>query len=93
MSNFDHLMRRKSTWGDWSYDATLNVLRITKRFHEYEIDLDEMRSSAQCLNWIFQVASKRWMSPQDRSDLLEAIRDKVHPQARLCSMGVERGKK
>lgn len=91
----------KTRWGRWWLNRSVNALE----FHIgdnwrgvpepgrmiYDIDLDKMKTSAQCLDWIFQVAFKTWMTAQDRSDLLEAIRDTVHPQANLCSFGVERG--
>ena len=70
-------------WGRWRFNPCTHELE----FHEipgrviYEIDLDQMRSPAECLDAIYQVAFKSWMTVQDRSDLLEAIRDMAHPQA------------
>jgi hypothetical protein len=49
----------------------------------YEIDLGNTRTSGKCVDCIFQVAFKTWIIVQDRSDLLEAVRDLVRPQATL----------
>ena len=85
--------KQKTRWGRWHLNRALNTLDFHDdlRGKAYEIDLDTMTTSASCLDWIFQVAFKTWMTAQDRSDLLEAIRDTVHPQANLCSFGIERG--
>jgi hypothetical protein len=84
----------KTQCGNWRFNRRTNTLdyHAHGRGVLYEIDLDKMGTSAACLDWIFQVAFKIWMSAQDRSDLLEAIRDRVRPQATLCSWGIERGK-
>lgn len=57
----------------------------------YSIDVNSCRNStAACLDWIFQVSKKRWIRPEDRSDLLLAIEDLVRPQRTLCSFGIDR---
>jgi hypothetical protein len=69
------------SWGRWRLNPSTNELE----FHELpgriidEIDLDKMRTPAECLDAIYQAAFKSWMTVQDRSDLLEAIRNLVRP--------------
>ncbi len=97
MLNLAKMPKRESRteWGRWHFDPRLNVLQFRRSgsWFLYEIDLDRMTTSAQCLDWIFQVAFKTWMTAQDRSDLLEAIRDRVNPQANLCPWGIARGRR
>ena len=89
----------KKRWGRWVWVKSNNTLEMRRslrglgsgRGHTlYYIDLDQMNTSAQCLDWIFQAGFKAWMTPQDRSDLLEAIRERVNPQANLCSGGISK---
>jgi len=53
----------------------------------YEIDLEDINSSAAMLDWVFQI--ERWATPQELADLLQALRDIFHPQATLCSGGAD----
>src|SRR5258707_10467220 len=48
------------TWGNWRYDAKLLVL--THVPHDYEVNLEECTTSAETLDWIFQMESKTWMT-------------------------------
>lgn len=90
--------RPRRQWGKWFFVKKTNILEYRERtkdgshYARYYIDLDRMRTSAECLDWIFQVHGKTWMSDRDRTDLLNAIRERIHPQANLCSFGIERGK-
>jgi len=76
-----------ASWGRWRFNPSTNELEFHERRARiiYEIHLDKMRSSAKCLDAICQVAFKPWMTAQDRSDLLQAIRDLVRPQATLVA--------
>lgn len=87
--------KKHTHWGHWRFVKRVNVLqyRSDSGGMIYEIDLDEMRTSAECLDWIFQLHAKRWMTDRDRTDLLQAIRERIDPQANLCSFGRERRKK
>lgn len=73
------------TWGNWQYDAKWMVLTFLPE--DYEIDLEECTTSAQLLDWIFQISNKTWMTEKDRSDMLLALNDLLRPQANLCSFG------
>ena len=49
-----------------------------------------MSSSAQVLDWIFQMAGKSWVASQDLGDLVHALEDLIDPQANLCSFGTDK---
>jgi hypothetical protein len=72
-------------WGTWEFDATRLVLVYTPT--GYEIDLEDMSSSAEMLDWVFQVG--RWATPQEMADLVAAFNDIFDPQANLCSGGAD----
>jgi hypothetical protein len=80
------------TWGNWTYDKERLVLayNLSRIGWWYEIDLERCCTSAQVLDWIFQVSIKGPISVQDVHDMIEALRFIVNPQATLCSGGVER---
>jgi hypothetical protein len=78
-------------WGHWRFIPNLLVLSYRSPGGEYEIDLETCTTSAQVLDWIFQIHDKLWCRPQDRVDLLNALNWLLHPQANLCSWGEERG--
>lgn len=78
------------TWGKWRYNAHNLTLEYGNGFNPYYLDLEECKNSAGLLDWIFQVCNKSWMTTDERGHLLEAIDDLLHPQANLCSFGVDR---
>jgi hypothetical protein len=53
----------------------------------YEIDLEEINTCGQMLDWIFQLNHKTWMTFQDKADLLGASDSIFDPQKNLCSFG------
>jgi hypothetical protein len=57
----------------------------------YEVDLERCTTSAQMLDWIMQVAMKRWATDRVLASLVHALDAVLKPQARLCGLGVERG--
>jgi len=85
--------RHGDTWGPWRFDAKRLVLQfIADNGAEwYEIDLEEMTSSAQMLDAIFQQAGKVWCKePENLGHLIQALHDLLYPQQNLCSFGVNR---
>lgn len=70
----------------WTLDAERYVLE----FDGYEVDLEEMRTSAEALDWIFQVAGKSWASDKVLAGLIFAIEGLLHPQETLCSGGASK---
>jgi hypothetical protein len=84
--------KKNTRWGRWRLRKKTNVLLLyVDRRVQYLVDLDQMKTSAQCLDWIFQASNKVWMTTEDRGNLIEAIQELIDPQATLCSWGIERG--
>ena len=80
---------RRAKFGPWKWDIERGVL-VHEHSH-YEVDLERMTSSAELLDWIFQLEGKTWMTREAMGHFIEAIQFIVHPQGTLCSMGCERG--
>ena len=57
----------------------------------YSVDLERCRTSAEVLDWIFQVSTKTWAPPEVVGELVRALDAALSPQATLCSFGEERG--
>jgi hypothetical protein len=59
----------------------------------YSVDLGSCGTSAQVLDWIFQVWEKTWVkkNPEIIVGLIELIGKTLKPQATLCSNGIELG--
>lgn len=73
-------------WGPWRLDAERLVLVF---IDGYEIDIETINSSAEMLDWIFQIHRKVWATPQVMADLVQALKDIFDPQANLCSFGID----
>lgn len=77
-------------WGNWHLNEHNNTIEYWKPYPGdppwvvYYIDLDRMKSAAACLDWIFQISQKTWMTNEDRGNMLLAIQDMVRPQSHLC---------
>jgi hypothetical protein len=78
-------------WGKWWLDVKrlCLVYQPEGRSGGYEVDIEQINSSAEMLDWIFQINNKGWASAKDIADLLEAFGDIFYPQANLCSGGVD----
>jgi hypothetical protein len=75
-------------WGNWRLDAkNLTLEHLTGDHLDYDVDLEKMNTSAEMLDWIFQVRGKAWASDQDMGDLLTALDELLKPQVNLCSGG------
>jgi hypothetical protein len=57
----------------------------------YWLDLHECKTSAKLLDFIFQVASKRWATSELLGDVVKKLNGLIAPQETLCSFGEERG--
>jgi len=71
----------------WLWNGKNRTLTNIKR--GYEVDFEQMRTSAECLDWVFQIYAKTWADPKTISELLAAIRFYINPQSNLCSYGCE----
>jgi hypothetical protein len=76
------------TWGNWRFDAKTLILKNVQ--YNYQIDLEECDTSANMLDWIFQLCGKTWMTPDDLGHLVQALDDVLRPQANLCSFGTDK---
>ena len=57
----------------------------------YRVDLDRMDTSAEMLDWIFQIYGKPWGGGiAALLGFVTAVDDVLNPQANLCSHGVDR---
>lgn len=74
-------------YGPWKFDQRL----LTICFEGYEIDLEQITTSAEALDWIMQINGKDWAGPLVMAWLVEALDDLLHPQSTLCSFGAEQG--
>ena len=73
-------------WGRWEFDAKRLCL-VFQGIGGYEVDLEKMSTSAQMLDWIFQVSNKTWAERKDVGDLIQALEDLLQPQGTLCGGG------
>src|SRR5262249_11814634 len=78
--------------GGWTYDPERLVVtyRVTTSY-VYEVDLEQCTTSAEMLDWIFQVAKKTWARGEVVRDLVKILNKLLRPQGTLCSFGVESG--
>ena len=86
-------------WTHWTLNPTLRVLEHREveggprhaivptplGVVDYEVDLDDALTSAQILDWIFQLAGKTWCGPWCLYGLVEALN--VLVGQRVCSSG------
>lgn len=69
-------------WGKWILKPSTLVLAHDEPY--YEIDLEEIHSSAAILDWIYQILGKAWADADTMHNLLRAVKDILHPQANYC---------
>lgn len=77
---------------DWQKIDDFIVIKGVDGSEPYCIPLAECQTSAQVLDWIMQIAKKKWADDRILARFVRAIDFYVNPQATLCSMGVEKGK-
>ncbi|MEA5566898.1 hypothetical protein [Anabaena sp. UHCC 0399] len=75
-------------WGDWVFNS--ENLTLNNEAQGYEIDLEEIYSSAEILDWIYQVFGRNWGNSKTIYDLLCAFNEIVDPQANYCSFGEDK---
>jgi hypothetical protein len=75
----------QTQWGQWILDMGAHVLHHTEGC--YDVDLDQMNTSAEMLNWIFQITGKTWATKEDLGDFLHALDYLLNPQGNLCGSG------
>ena len=77
-------------WGSWRYNAkTLEIEYYEEEGkYKYGVDLQRCNSSAEVLDWIFQVNDKMWCGYECTGHLVQAIRDLLKRD--FCSGGQDR---
>jgi len=75
----------------WTHDRCGELTLRVDGKELYHIDLNDVKTSASLLDWIFQVASKEWATKEILGDLIRVLVIVIDPQRTLCSGGVERG--
>lgn len=84
-------LRGEVSWGPWKYNPSNQCLEAPAGNDVYQIALTECTTSAEVLDWIIQIAEKQWGDDATVAGLVRAINELLHPQATMCSMGIERG--
>lgn len=79
----------KKNYGPW--ELIRKDLLLTHKKAKYNVHLDDCKTSAAVLDWIFQIHMKEWADSDTIVGLLDALRDTIDPQATLCSSGIEKG--
>ena len=91
LSDFPRIERPRDghAWGPWVYvKSNLTLIYAPADQHwSYEVDLERCNTSAQSLDWIFQVSNKHSRSAESVGHLIEALQDLLNPQANICSFG------
>jgi hypothetical protein len=77
--------------GHWKYDAKDLTLTTEAGGYPYEIDLESITTSVEMLDWIMQIAKKKWGTSSVVGELVLILNEIHRPQETLCSMGIERG--
>ena len=77
-------------WGPWRYNADTLALEYYDEDgkYRYGVDLQRCNSSAEVLDWIFQLADKVWCGYECTGHLVQAIRDLLNRD--FCSGGQDR---
>ena len=78
--------------GTWNLIKDNHILVCTNKYAGgYWIDLDEIQSSAQMLDWILQIYHKGWAKNNSVVfDLIAAFDMIFKPQNNLCSFGMSK---
>lgn len=53
----------------------------------YSVDLEDCTTPAKMLDWVMQLASKRWLSDAALGEYVRLLNRLTAPQAYLCSFG------
>ncbi|MTJ54047.1 hypothetical protein FJR38_16025 [Anabaena sp. UHCC 0253] len=78
-------------WGNWTFNsANLTLTNKTLVGYDYDIDLEKIHSSADILDWIYQVFGKDGCDQKTIHDLVSAFDEILDPQANFCSFGEEK---
>ncbi len=82
--------RAPKQFGGWRLDREAHCF-IPDAAPWYAVPLERCRTSAQVLDWLAQIAPKRWATDSVLAGLVRILDDTLRLQARLCGGGVEHG--
>lgn len=74
-------------WGPWSINE--KHLTLVHESSGYDVSLRACKSSADILDWIFQIRDKTWADSATMVGLLNAFEDVLHPQKNYCGGGID----
>jgi len=95
VSDFSGPRKSRMVSGAVKFDRERVTIEIQHEYSIYEIDVERIRDSAEALDWIFQIAMKRWATPEILHDLVhvidEACRDVFGNSAQgvFCPCGID----
>jgi hypothetical protein len=75
-------------WNGWYLHAPSH--RLIGPVSEYEVYLDDCKTSAQIADWIFQVSKKTWATDSILAGLVRALDAILAPKSHICSNGVDK---
>lgn len=81
---------KRKKFGSWRFNPDNWTLELVSGC--YYVDLDRCCSSVAVLDWICQIAHKRWATDKILADLVRALDDLLTPQVTLCSWGMTGGR-
>lgn len=78
------------SWCGWRLLPEVPALEFeNEEIQGYRIDLDRVTTSAQMLDWIFQIHSKPWGAAAFLG-FMAALYDVLNPQGLVCTWGTDR---
>lgn len=83
----DRPPRHGDNWGRWTLNGRGTFWSLD--IQHYYIDLNGITSNAQMNDWIFQLAGKTWVTPDDLGNLVLAFDDIFTPQSTMCGQGID----
>src|SRR5215472_6262323 len=81
----------QARYGVWHFNRKNLALELYGKANGYPksnpycIDLEHIYTSAQMLDWIFQISNKTWGTARVMKDLLVAFEHIFRPQKSICS--------
>lgn len=84
----DRPPKHGDTWGRWRLNGEGGYWSLD--IGSYYIRLDHILTNAAMNDWLFQLAGKSWVTPEDLGHLVLAFNEIFMPQANLCSMGTDK---
>ena len=76
----------------WFNESACSIQFVSKSGATiYDVDLETCNTSAEMLDWVMQVARKRWLSDAALGEYVRLMNRLMAPQACLCSFGKDHG--